>query len=212
MHVFGLTGGIASGKSTVGQRFRARGLPVVDADVVAREVVAPGSTGLAALVTAFGSQVLQADGALDRAALSLVIFSDPQMKRQLEAITHPLIAAASQRRIMALTGEGHLVACYEAALLVETGQAPFFKPLVVVASSEHVQIARIIARDGLGTAAATLRVHAQKPLAEKLALATYVIWNDDDREVLMATSDNTLNAITDSLNLPRFPCDFPGFA
>lgn len=205
MHVFGLTGGIASGKSTVGKRFRSRGVPVIDADLVAREVVAPGSDGLAAIVDAFGREVLTVDGSLDRAALGAIVFADPEKRRILERITHPRIAVEGQRRMMELAGQGHRLACYEAALLVEAGTADLFRPLVVVAASEPVQVARTMVRDACDEEAARARVRAQKPLAEKTAIANHVIWNDGTRQELEAAADRTLDTICDELALERFP-------
>jgi dephospho-CoA kinase len=204
MHVFGLTGGIASGKSTVGRRFAARGVPVVDADDLARAIVAPGTEGLAAVVEAFGPGVLAADGSLDRAALGALVFADPEKRKQLERITHPRIAMAGQARMIALGAAGHRLACYEAALLVEAGTAAMFRPLVVVAASEPVQIARTMLRDRCDEAAAAARVRAQKPLAEKIAVADHVIWNDGTRDEVIAAADRTLDAICDGLGLPRF--------
>ena len=205
MHVFGLTGGIASGKSTVGRRFARRGVPVVDADELAREVVAPGSDGLRAIVEAFGRGVLKDDGALDRAALGALVFSAPEKRRVLEAITHPLIARAGQAKMMTLAAEGHGLACYEAALLVEAGTADLFRPLVVVAAPESVQIARTSVRDSVDEAAAAARVRAQKPLHEKVAVADHVITNDGSLDELVAAADRTLDAITDALKLERYP-------
>lgn len=205
MHVFGLTGGIASGKSTVGRRFARRGVPVVDADELAREVVAPGSDGLRAIVEAFGRGVLKDDGSLDRAALGALVFSAPEKRRVLEAITHPLIARAGQAKMMTLAAEGHGLACYEAALLVEAGTADLFRPLVVVAAPESVQIARTSIRDSVDEAAASARVRAQKPLHEKVAVADHVITNDGALDELVAAADRTLDAITDALKLERYP-------
>ena len=205
MHVFGLTGGIASGKSTVGRRFARRGVPVVDADELAREVVAPGSDGLRAIVEAFGQGVLKDDGALDRAALGALVFLAPEKRRVLEAITHPLIARAGQAKMMTLAAEGHGLACYEAALLVEAGTADLFRPLVVVAAPESVQIARTTARDSVDEATAAARVRAQKPLHEKVAVADHVITNNGSIDELVAAADRTLDAITDALKLERYP-------
>jgi dephospho-CoA kinase len=204
MHVFGLTGGIASGKSTVGRRFAERGVPVVDADALARAIVEPGTEGLAAIVEAFGAGVLAADGSLDRAALGAIVFGDAEKRKRLERITHPRIAMAGQARMMELASEGHRLACYEAALLVEAGTAAMFRPLVVVAASESVQIARTMQRDHCDEAGARARVRAQKPLAEKIAVADHVIWNDGTRDELVAAADRTLDAICDGLRIARF--------
>jgi dephospho-CoA kinase len=175
VHLFGLTGGIASGKSTVAARFRARGLPVIDADELAREVVAPGTDGLRALVEAFGPQVLGPTGALDRPAMARIAFSDDAARRRLDAITHPRITRLSMARAAALAAEDHPLACYEAALLVENGAAEAFRPLVVVACAEDVQLARVQARNQASAEDARARIRAQKPLADKIAVADFVV-------------------------------------
>ncbi len=175
IHVFGLTGGLASGKSTVARMFRARGVPVIDADLLAREVVAPGSEGLAAVVEAFGDGVLHADGTLDRAKLADIVFQDPSRRRTLNGILHPRIGSLSAQRVAELDAAGHPLACYEAALLVENRLIEAFRPLVVVAVPEDVQIARAMARDGATEEQARARIAAQLPLAEKVAVADFVI-------------------------------------
>lgn len=203
MHVFGLTGGIASGKSTVGKRFRERGVPVVDADALARDVVARGTEGLAAVVAAFGEGVLLPDGSLDRTKLGALVFASPERRAALNGIVHPLIARASRDVLARLAAEGAELACYEAALLVENGLADAFRPLVVVAAPEEVQVARMRERDGLGEAEARARIAAQKPLHEKIAVADHVITNDADRDALTNAADAVLDAIRASLGLTR---------
>ncbi len=207
MHVFGLTGGIASGKSTVSARFRARGLPVIDADAVAREVVAKGSDGLAEVVAAFGARVLADDGALDRKALASVVFADEALRKKLNGILHPRIARASAAKIAELATSGHAVAVYDAALLVENGLADAFRPLVVVSSPDSLQVSRIVARDGSTEAEAWARVRAQDPLANKVALADFVIDNSGSLADLEREADRVLDAVTDRLGVPRLaPC------
>ncbi|HVY48749.1 MAG TPA: dephospho-CoA kinase [Minicystis sp.] len=195
MLLFGLTGGIASGKSTVAARLRELGVPVIDADQLAREVVAPGSEGLAAVVAAFGEGVLAEDGALDRKALAAVAFADPARRRQLNAILHPRIAALTMQRSAALAARGEPVACYEAALLVENGLADAFRPLVVVAVPEDVQVARAMARDGSTEADARARIAAQLPLADKVNVADHVIDNAGSIEATRRRTDDVLRAI-----------------
>jgi dephospho-CoA kinase len=175
VHVFGLTGGIASGKSTVAARWRSSGLPVIDADQLAREVVVPGSEGLAELVATFGAAVLLANGSLDRKAVARLVFSDAEARKKLERITHPRIAQRMVEQTTELARAGEPLACYEAALIVENGLAPQFRPLVVCACSEEVQLARIRSRDRASAEDALARVRAQKPLAEKVAVADFVI-------------------------------------
>ncbi len=189
MVVVGLTGGIACGKSAVAAAMAARGVPVVDADRGAREVVAPGTEGLAAVVAAFGDDVLADDGSLDRKRLGAVVFGDAARRSALEKILHPRIAAWSAGRFADLDTEGHPFGLYEAALLVENGAWKMFDALVVVSASPDVQRARIVARDGLTEAEAQARIDAQWPLAEKRAVATWVVENDGDRAALEAQVD-----------------------
>jgi len=195
VHVFGLTGGIASGKSTVARLFVEAGVPVVDADEVARAVVLPGSAGLAAVVAAFGEGVLLADGTLDRKGLGARVFRDASARATLNGILHPRIAAESGRRIAELAAQGFALACYDAALIVERGMADAFRPLVVVATSPDVQRARLVARDGLTTAEADERLAAQAPVAAKLAAADHVIDNDGTLDELRARTLAVLAAV-----------------
>lgn len=176
--VVGLTGGIGSGKSAVAGYFRELGVPVVDADQVSREVVEPGTEGLSALTEAFGVDVLQPDGTLDRKALGAKVFGDPAARRQLEGILHPRILQRSVEHFQRLAAEGHAYVVYEAALLVEGGRHEQMAALVVVAASEENQLARVMARDGLTEEQARQRLAAQLPLAEKVAVADHVIVND----------------------------------
>lgn len=184
--MFGLTGGVACGKSAVARHFRDEGLDVIDADQVARDVVVPGSEGLAAVVRAFGERILKPSGELDRKALGAQVFSDHAKRGELNAILHPRIAAATLVRAEALGNHGVGLACYEAALIVENGMADAFRPLVVVAASHTVQLARLRARDGLTARDAEARISAQCSLEDKLAVADYVIDNDGDRLKLAA--------------------------
>jgi dephospho-CoA kinase len=175
VHLFGLTGGIASGKSTVAARLRALGVPVIDADELAREVLSPGSEGLRQVAQVFGAEVLDASGALDRKALGRKIFIDEAQRRKLNAITHPRIAALSLQRANELARAGQPLACYEAALIVENGGADAFRPLIVCACPEDVQAARLQSREGISQQEALSRIRAQKPTSEKVAVADYVI-------------------------------------
>lgn len=201
MHLFGLTGGIASGKSTVAARFRERGVPVIDADVLAREAVAAGSEGLAAIVRSFGDAVLLADGTLDRKKLAAIVFSDEEKRRTLNGIVHPQVSMLTFRESSRLRDAGEPLACYEAALIVENGLADAFRPLVVVSASEASQVARATTRDSASEAEVRARVEAQMPLAEKVAAADYVIANDGTLADLVARTDEVLASICKTLGV-----------
>jgi dephospho-CoA kinase len=194
--IVGLTGGIASGKSTVARIFRELGVEVVDADVVAREVVAKGSEGLAEVVAALGEEVLAPDGTLDRKKTAAIVFADPDRRKKLEAITHPRIAKRSMEALAALAARGDPYAVYEASLLVENGTHRMMGALVVVAASEATQIRRAMERDGASEAEARARIAAQLPLAEKIAAADHVIWNDGDLGELRARTEEVHRALS----------------
>jgi dephospho-CoA kinase len=178
--VIGLTGGIASGKSRVAHLLGELGAAVIDADQVAREVVAPGTDGLRAIISHFGEGVLAAEGSLDREKLGKIAFSDVQARAALNAIMHPRIG---QRSAQASTAP---YVVYEAALLVETGIYKGLSALVVVATPQYVQLERAVARDGMLAEAVQARIDSQLPLADKVAVADYVIENDGDLDTLQA--------------------------
>ena len=209
--LFGLTGGLASGKSSVAARWRGRGLEIIDADDLAREVLAPGTPGLAQVVEAFGPGIVNEAGALDRKGLATLVFADAEARKKLEAITHPLIVAATLQRASDLEAKDELVACYEATLLVERGLADLFRPLVVVASNERDQIARAKSRDNLSAEQAKARIAAQLPLKDKIAAADYVIQNQRDLGALIARADEVLDAICQKagVNPERYPKRVP---
>lgn len=193
--LFGLTGGIASGKSTVARRFRERGLVVIDADQIARDIVAKGTEGLREIVRTFGNEVLAEDGSLDRKALARIAFADEASRKELESITHPRISMESMRRAQEARLQGHPLACYEAALLVERHLEDAFRPLVVVSASEEAQLARAMARDGASEDEVRARMKAQLPMSEKVSAADYVIENEGSLEALLARADEVLDAI-----------------
>lgn len=203
MHLFGLTGGIASGKSLVAARFRARGLAVLDADQVARAVVEPGTAGLSELVARFGLHILTDAGALDRKRLGAIAFAEPDARRALNAIVHPRIAARTQELRAALESEGHDVACYEAALLVENGLSAAFQPLVVVIAAPDLQRRRLMQRDALDAVEADQRLAAQAPLEAKIAAAAFLLRNEGSLAELEAEADRVLDAVCAQLGVPR---------
>ena len=173
----GLTGGIASGKSTVARVLERLQVGVVDADQVAREVVAPGSDGLREIVAAFGPGVLSQDGSLSRERLAALAFADEKARATLQAITHPRIAARSAQRMAELRASAAPYVVYDAPLLVEVGAHKGLDGLIVVAADESDQIARAIARDATSEAEVRRRLAAQLPLERKLEAADYVIHN-----------------------------------
>lgn len=178
MKLIGLTGGIASGKSVVGRMLRAAGVPVIDADQLARDAVAPGSPGLERIVERFGDTMLLPDGALDRKKLGEVVFADDRARRDLNAIVHPRVAELAVERVAALRDAGAPVAVYEVPLLFENGLEGMMDATLLVAASDEVQHRRLMARDGIDDAAARARMNAQMPLAEKRRRATRVLEND----------------------------------
>ena len=195
LRVFGLTGGIGSGKSSVAELLRDRGVPVVDADELAREVVAPNTAGLAEIVRVFGPNILARDGSLDRKRLGALVFSDGEARKRLNAITHPLVRALSQERFAELTRQGVTLAGYDVPLLFEVGLDTVLRPIVVVAASESAQLERILARDGLTETEARARIAAQLPLAEKQRRADYVLDNNGSPAELPARVDRLLEKL-----------------
>ena len=182
--IVGLTGGIASGKSTVAGILRDLGASVVDADQVAREVVEPGTPALAEIAERWGEDVLDDDGNLDRNALGDIVFGDDEQRAALNAITHPRIAQASQQKLAALAARGVAAVVYEAALIVENGlhTGGWMDGLIVVSVSPEVQRERLMRRDQISAADAAARLAAQLPLADKIAAADYVIDNSGSME------------------------------
>ncbi len=184
MYTVGLTGGIGSGKSEVTRLLRAYGAAVVDADLVAREVVDVGTPGLAAVVDAFGSKVLQADGRLDRAALGRRVFSDPDALARLNGIVHPLIAERTKELFREAGEAGAPVLVHDVALLVENGLRRNYDAVVVTAAEPATQLDRLVRLRGMSEDEARARIAAQAPLEDKLAVATHVIRNDGPLEEL----------------------------
>jgi dephospho-CoA kinase len=181
--VVGLTGGIASGKSAVAAMFVALGAGLVDTDVVAREVVAPGEPGLAAVRNAFGPGILRASGELDRAALRSLIFADPAKRHRLESLLHPLIRAETLRKLRGIAAPYALVAV---PLLVETDFGRLVDRVLVVDCPEQVQLERLLRRDAIPHAEALAMLRAQTDRASRLKAAHDVIDNSGTREATRA--------------------------
>jgi dephospho-CoA kinase len=205
--VFGLTGGLGSGKSSVAAYWRSRGLPVIDADALAREVVAPGSDGLREVVRELDAEVLHG-GALDRQRLAERVFSDPEALRRLEAILHPRI----QQRRLAIAKEleaaGEPLVAYEVPLLYEKHLDAELRPVVVVTVPEPVQVQRAQSRDGSSEAQVRARLAAQLPLADKAAQADYVIDNGGTPAQTRAAADQVLSLVCRQLGIDprRYGC------
>jgi len=178
----GLTGGVASGKSTVSAMLAELGAVVVDADLLAREVVAKGTEGLAEVVEAFGPGVLTGDGDLDRPAMGAIVFGDEAKRRRLEAIIHPRVRARGAE-LEAAAPEGAVVV-HDIPLLAETGQAAAFDAVIVVDVPTEVQVERMTALRGMSAADARARIAAQATREDRLAVATYVVENSGTVEDL----------------------------
>jgi dephospho-CoA kinase len=177
VRVVGLTGGIASGKSTFAAALRRLGVPVVDADALARAAVAPGAPALAEIARSFGPDVLAPDGGLDRKRMAALVFADPSARRRLEGITHPAIRRAMGEETARLAALGHDLAFYDTPLLFEVGLEGSLDSVVVVWAPPAVQRARLGARDGLSPDEAGARLAAQLPIDEKAARADFVVPN-----------------------------------
>jgi dephospho-CoA kinase len=179
----GLTGSIATGKSTGSRMFAHLGARVIDADLLAREVVMPGQPAYARIVEEFGPQIIQEDGALDRKALGVVVFADAAKRKRLEEITHPAIGLRQQRILSVLDEEAFEgVVIWDAALLVEGGGVAKMDRVVVVYADPETERRRLMERDGLSDADARARIASQMPIAEKAKLADHVIDNSGTRE------------------------------
>ena len=178
----GLTGGIATGKSTVTGLLASPSVRVVDADALAREVVEPGTPAHAQIVVDFGKDVLQPDGRLDRARLGEIVFPDPVKRKRLEAITHPAVRQRQQRILSMLEEEEHDgLVIWDVPLLYETKGDAHVDRVVVVSTDEDTELARLTARDGSSEADARARIKSQMPVAEKAKRAHYVIDNSGSR-------------------------------
>ena len=186
MYRVAITGGIASGKTAVANLFAARGVPVIDTDVIAREVVEPGQPALAAVIEAFGAEVLGDDGRIDRPRLRERVFGDRAARRRLEAILHPAIRAEMERRSAAAGG---LYQVLVIPLLVEGGRRDHVDRVLVVDVPETTQIERLVRRDGVSREQAEAALRAQATRDARLAFADDVIENTSDLAALEAQAD-----------------------
>ena len=192
MYLIGLTGGIASGKSTVAKRLASWGAIGIDADQLAREVVEPGTPGLAAIVAEFGDTILMNDGTLNRPALGAIIFTDARQRERLNAITHPAVRRLTRDRVAAaVAADPHVIVVYDVPLLAEAiaGGLVTFDLIVVVHADAETRIERMVASRGLSREEATHRIAAQASDADRLALADVVIDNNGAVEATLAQVD-----------------------
>ena len=184
MKLVGLTGGIASGKSTVAEILKRQGAAIINADVLAREVVEPDRQAWTEIVKTFGTAVLQPDRALDRQKLRAIIFDDPAARKKLESIIHPQVRALAEQRIREHAAAGYAVIVYEVPLLFEGNLQKWLRPVILVACDVDTQRNRLESRDNLSAAQAQKHIDAQMSLEAKRRLADYVIENNGSLEDL----------------------------
>jgi dephospho-CoA kinase len=205
MRIIGLTGGIASGKSSVARIMEALGGVIIDADQLAREAVAPGEEAYNSIVAEFGEGIVNPDRTIKRQALGKIIFADSDARRRLERITHPAIARLAEERLTALRNAGTPVVVYMAPLLIEAGVTSRVDEIWVVYADRETQVARLMLRDGLSRDEALQRLATQMPMEEKRTYGKIVIDNSGtpeeterqvrdvwDREIKVMTSDQPL--------------------
>lgn len=204
MLVVGLTGGIGSGKSEVTRRLAALGAIVIDADAIAREVVEPGSDGLAAVVAEFGPEVLTADGALDRDKVAQLVFADPDNRTRLNAIVHPLIGTRMiERTAAAGEADPHAVVVNDVPLLVEGGLSDRYDVVVVVDTDPATQLRRLVEQRGMTEADARSRMSVQATREQRLAVADIVVTNDGDLAALQARVEEVWADLAARAGRPR---------
>jgi dephospho-CoA kinase len=198
--VLGVTGGIASGKSTVCAMLESLGMPLIDMDRLARDVVAKGTPGLAAVVAAFGRDVLDAQGGLDRQRLSKIVFADPRLRKKLEGIIHPAIIEHFVTRVnrIAAVEPGALIQV-AVPLLIELKMEAMFHKVLVVHIPPEEQIKRLIRRDRIGRSQAENILAAQMPIDDKPGHADYVVYNHNSREETRAQVEEIWKALMDSI-------------
>jgi dephospho-CoA kinase len=198
VHVVGLTGGIGSGKSALSALLRGLGIPVIDADAVARRCTEPGTPVLADIVTRFGPGILLADGSLDRAALARIVFSDEDARRDLEAVTHPCIRAGIDAELDGLRGQDDppQLVVVEHPLLVESGGHTRVDTVVVIEAPLTTRIERLISTRGMSEADVRSRLSVQVDDADRRAVADHVIVNDGDLESLRSEAERLVGLLT----------------
>ena len=199
MKIYGLTGGIACGKSTVSHFFRELGAAVVDADAASRLVMQAGHPTYAAVVDLFGKEILHKEGQINREALGQIVFNDAQKRTQLEQLTHPAIRMEVAQQLSEAAQKGIPIGMVEAALLIENGSYRQYAGLIVVSCHPDIQRQRLMQRNQMTEAEAQKRIDSQWPLAQKEAFADWLIRNDSDLGALRAQTNAVWEALTDML-------------
>ncbi|KAF8575790.1 CoaE-domain-containing protein [Ramaria rubella] len=187
--MLGLTGGIGTGKSTVASLLASRGIPVIDADVLARQAVAPGTRGLSKIVSEFGAEVLKGDGSLNRPKLGAIIFNDEAKRKKLNGIVHPAVRRAMVWDVLMCWIRGKKMCVLDIPLLIEVGLWKWMGWVVVVYCSEEVQLVRLMARDGSTEEEASSRLNSQLPVSQKRSYADHILDNS-------GTLENTEEQVT----------------
>lgn len=213
MLVVGLTGGISTGKSTVSAFLKSYGLPIIDADILARQVVEPGTPALAQIVKTFGPSILsESDGTLDRKKLGSIIFNDADKRKALNGIVHPAVRKAMVWGIVRCWMRGEKLCVVDVPLLIESGLWRFVGMTVVVSCDEQTQLARLMKRDGSTHAEASSRLNSQLPIPKKLAYADHVIDNSGTPELLTANVERFVDALSKTVSWTwRLKWVFPPF-
>jgi dephospho-CoA kinase len=195
MITFGLTGGIACGKSTVTKTFRRYNIPMIDADIVARQVVEPGSKGLDQMINHFGKEYLNQDGMLDRPKLAKLVFGNQDRLNEVNSIMLPLIQQEVALQFQKYHQDGHGMVGYDAALICEMGDVEKYRPLIVVSCPRDTQLARLMSRNSLTRDEAVARIEVQMALEQKVALADYVIDTSGTIESSIAQTEVIINKL-----------------
>ncbi|MEC7986662.1 MAG: dephospho-CoA kinase [Myxococcota bacterium] len=187
MKTIGLSGGISCGKSSVARILESLGVPIIDADQVAREIVSVGQEALKEIEEHFGSNILTPEGNLDRKALGAIVMQDAKQRKALERITHPKIKLSILHQLLSLKQDGHRAAVVEAALMVETGSFKQYDALIIVSCHPEIQEERLMKREGFSREEAQRWIASQLPLAEKEKHADWLINNSFDQQTLLRT-------------------------
>ncbi|MDN6028323.1 MAG: dephospho-CoA kinase [Lactobacillus sp.] len=193
--VLGITGGIATGKSTVDAFLREKQLPIVDSDAIAHQLLAPGAAGWVNVKTTFGEKFLNADQTIGRAALGRYVFTNPEALAQLNMLNHPLIYAEIKRQIAAYRQQGAALIVFDAPLMYETGGEKLCDYVLVVTTTSALQLKRLMTRNQISRRAALARIHSQLPLAVKIAKADFVINNVGSKAELRRKLDQVIASI-----------------